>query len=76
MKYFMSYVGTPPMATSSGKISLLIVNNKNKLVHPPFPYATRFYSFFQTLAGTPEAEAMPKAVARLEKKLRKFTGKD
>lgn len=76
MQHYLAYVGTPPIASSSGKISLLIVGSDNKLVKSPFPYATRFYSFFQTLARTTEAEAMPKAVARLEKRLRKFSRKE
>jgi len=74
LKFFMAYVGMPPMSRSSGKISLLIVDSNNELLPKPFPYATKFYGFFQTILGTSEAEAMPKAVKLLDKRLSDYIG--
>ncbi len=67
--FYIAYVGTPPTATSSGKISLLVTDKEKKLLPHPFPYANKIYGFFATLAGISEAEAIPKAVQRLEKRL-------
>lgn len=73
--FFLSYLGTPPIASSSGKRSVLIANHHNQVLEAPFPYAAKLYTIFQTLAGREDHEVIYDAIERQQKDLDKFYDK-
>lgn len=70
--FFLSYLGTPPIASSSGKRSVLVADRRNQVLEAPFPYATKLYTLFQTLSGREDHEVIFPAVERQQKDLQKF----
>lgn len=70
--FFLSYIGTPPLSSSSGKRSVLIATRRNQVLEAPFPYATKLYTLFQTLTGREDYEVIHSAIERQQQDLEKF----
>lgn len=70
---YMAYVGTPPLATTSGKKSIIITDDEGEILPAPFPRATNFYTFFAFVDfKSSDDYYVPKAVERLQKALDSF----
>lgn len=71
--FYISYIGTPPVSTSSGQKSLLIADRYNQLVSPPFPRVVKLYRFIALiLPSADEASEIPRAVERQQRTLEKY----